>query len=140
MYFYVPIDKDNAPGVKIAKIRATGGDADSNCPGTFLGQFDADMWFTYTATCDGTVTIDTCDINGIDTDLAVEGDGMFILTDGTRDFYTRDGTFAFDVDGRLVDPTTGFVVKGNLANDTVSASSDPTFEAELKELFPFFTK
>ena len=32
---------------------------------------------------------------GIDTDLAVEGDGMFILTDGTRDFYTRDGTFAF---------------------------------------------
>ncbi len=71
---------------------------------------------------------------GIDTDLAVEGDGMFILTDGTRDFYTRDGTFAFDVDGRLVDPTTGFVVEGNLANDTVNASSDPTFEAELKEL------
>ncbi|MGE4632887.1 MAG: hypothetical protein AAEJ47_07610, partial [Planctomycetota bacterium] len=53
----------------------TGTDADVNCAGTFLGQFDADMWFSYTATCDGTVTIDTCDINGIDTDLGVyEGD------------------------------------------------------------------
>lgn len=71
---------------------------------------------------------------GIDTDLAVEGEGMFVLTDGARDFYTRDGTFAFDVSGRLVDPTTGFVVKGNLAIDTVDASSEVAFEAELKEL------
>jgi hypothetical protein len=53
----------------------TGTDADSNCTGTFLGQFDSDMWFSYTATCEGTVTIDTCDELGIDTDLAVyEGD------------------------------------------------------------------
>ena len=53
----------------------TGADADSNCTGTFLGQFDSDMWFSYTATCEGTVTIDTCDANGIDTDLGVyEGD------------------------------------------------------------------
>jgi hypothetical protein len=53
----------------------TGAAADSNCTGTFLGQFDSDMWFSYTATCEGTVTIDTCDPNGIDTDLAVyEGD------------------------------------------------------------------
>lgn len=71
---------------------------------------------------------------GIDTDLAVEGDGMFVVTDGTRDFYTRDGTFSFDVDGRLVDPTTGLVVKGNLANEQVDASADVSFEAELKEL------
>lgn len=71
---------------------------------------------------------------GIDTDLAVEGDGMFVVTDGSRDFYTRDGTFAFDVDGRLVDPSTGLVVKGNLANQTTSTSADTTFEAELKEL------
>ena len=71
---------------------------------------------------------------GIDTDLAVEGDGMFVLTDGTRDFYTRDGTFSFDVEGQLVDPTTGLVVKGNLANDLVDASGKISFEAELKEL------
>ena len=53
----------------------TGADADSNCTGTFLGQFNQDMWYTYTATCDGTVSIDTCDENGFDTDLAIyEGD------------------------------------------------------------------
>jgi len=73
-------------------------------------------------------------LTGIDTDLAVEGDGMFVLTDGTRDFYTRDGTFSFDVEGRLVDPSTGLVVKGNLANDAVDASGSTSFEAELKEL------
>ena len=69
---------------------------------------------------------------GIDTDLAIEGDGMFIVTNGTQDFYTRDGTFAFDVDGRLVDPSTGFVVKGNLANEEADAATgEVSFEAEL---------
>jgi flagellar hook protein FlgE len=71
---------------------------------------------------------------GISTDLGIEGDGMFVLTDGSRDFYTRDGTFSFDVEGRLVDPTTGLVVKGNLANDAIDAASGVSFEAELKEL------
>ncbi|MEE2883529.1 MAG: hypothetical protein VYD70_07355, partial [Planctomycetota bacterium] len=56
---------------------------DTNCTGTFLGAFHQDMWYTYTATCDGTVSIDTCDDTGFDTDLAVY--------DGT-DCATLDGT------------------------------------------------
>lgn len=71
---------------------------------------------------------------GIDTDLAVEGEGMFIVTDGTRDFYTRDGTFSFSVEGQLVDPSTGLVVKGNLAKEEASATGEVQFDAELKEL------
>lgn len=86
------------------------------------------------ASIDTVQTQGSLQMTGIDTDLAVEGDGMFVLTDGTRDFYTRDGTFAFDVDGRLVDPTTGLVVKGNLANEGVDSTGKIGFEAELKEL------
>ncbi|MFH1570566.1 MAG: flagellar hook-basal body complex protein [Gemmatimonadota bacterium] len=70
---------------------------------------------------------------GIDTDLAIEGEGLFIVTDGTRDLYTRDGTFAFDVDGKLMDPATGLVVKGNLAQDATTPGQ-VQFSAELKEL------
>ena len=74
---------------------------------------------------------------GIDTDLAIEGEGLFIVSDGTRDFYTRDGTFTFDVDGRLVDPSTGLVVKGHFAKEetgAATAAEGPQFGAELNEL------
>ena len=51
-----------------------------------------------------------------DTDLAIEGSGFFILSDGVNDFYTRDGAFAFDALGRLVNPNNGMIVQGNIAN------------------------
>ena len=52
------------------------------------------------------------------TDLAIEGDGLFILADGNRQLYSRSGAFRFDRDGRLVDPMTGFYVRGFMADDT----------------------
>jgi len=61
---------------------------------------------------------------GIDTDLAIEGDGFFVVNDGNRDFYTRDGTFSFDSSGRLVDPSTGLIVQGNLANENGALGSE----------------
>ena len=70
----------------------------------------------------------TLQTTGIETDLAVEGDGMFVLSDGIRDFYTRDGTFAFDTTGQLTDPGTGLVVQGNLANE------DGSFKSEVENL------
>lgn len=46
------------------------------------------------------------------TDLAIEGDGFFIIgTQGSVE-YTRDGQFDFDADGRLVSLLTGGPVKG----------------------------
>ncbi len=60
----------------------------------------------------------TLQATGIDTDLAVEGDGYFILGQGASRAYTRDGTFSFDVKGRLVDPGTGLIVQGNMADAT----------------------
>ncbi|UCD58568.1 MAG: flagellar hook-basal body complex protein [Candidatus Hydrogenedentota bacterium] len=52
-------------------------------------------------------------------DLAIQGNGFFILSDGVGDFYTRDGSFGVAVDGTLVDPATGLAVQGWQAVDGV---------------------
>ncbi|MCL5960087.1 MAG: flagellar hook protein FlgE [Chloroflexi bacterium] len=52
------------------------------------------------------------------TDLAIQGDGFFILNDGTRDFYSRDGSFDVAIDGTLVNPATGMKVQGWLPDAT----------------------
>ena len=46
------------------------------------------------------------------TDFAVQGKGFFIVKDGNRAFYTRDGAFDIGVSGELVNPTTGYKVQG----------------------------
>ncbi len=46
------------------------------------------------------------------TDFAIQGDGFFVVSDGKRNFYTRDGAFDIGVDGGLVNPTTGLRVMG----------------------------
>ena len=82
----------------------------------------------------GVASIDTIQAQGsiqttgIETDLAIDGDGYFIVNDGNQQFFSRDGTFAFDTNGKLYDPGTGFAVQGNLAN------ADGTFRSELGDL------
>lgn len=44
-------------------------------------------------------------------DMAVEGDGYFVLSDGEQYLYTRAGSFAVDADSSLVDPATGYHVQ-----------------------------
>lgn len=44
-------------------------------------------------------------------DLALNGKGFFVVTDGVRNLYTRVGTFGLDGDSRLVDQRTGFLVQ-----------------------------
>jgi len=46
------------------------------------------------------------------TDFAVQGDGFFVVGDGQRNYYTRDGAFDIGVDGGLVNPVTGLRVMG----------------------------
>lgn len=65
---------------------------------------------------DTTFTQGSLQTTGRETDLAVEGDGFFILSDGVTKFYTRDGSFAFDALGRMVNPSNGMVVQGNVAD------------------------
>ena len=50
---------------------------------------------------------------GIASDLAVEGDGFFILNDSAgTPLYTRDGSFRRSVSNELVSPSTGFKIQG----------------------------
>ena len=58
------------------------------------------------------------------TDFAVQGDGFFVVGDGQRTFYTRDGSFDIDVGGSLVNPSTGMKVMGWLADATGSVATD----------------
>ncbi len=55
------------------------------------------------------------------TDLALEGDGFFIVSDGLTTYYTRAGQFDFDKDKNLVN-VEGFVVQGW----DVDANGNPT--------------
>jgi flagellar hook protein FlgE len=57
------------------------------------------------------------------TDLAIQGDGFFAVSDGSRRFYTRAGNFQLDASGHLVAPNNGFVLQGRLADATGSLSS-----------------
>ncbi|MFA5784998.1 MAG: flagellar hook-basal body complex protein, partial [Phycisphaerae bacterium] len=44
-------------------------------------------------------------------DLALEGEGYFVVNDGEQDIYTRAGAFSVDSDSYLVDPATGYRVQ-----------------------------
>ncbi|MCL4515987.1 MAG: flagellar hook protein FlgE [Firmicutes bacterium] len=52
---------------------------------------------------------------GQNTDMMIEGDGFFVLQDGSRQFYTRAGAFKLDFDGNLTSPS-GLKVAGWMAN------------------------
>jgi flagellar hook protein FlgE len=49
------------------------------------------------------------------TDLAIEGNSYFVVSNGTGDFYTRNGAFQFDSQGHMVLPTNGFILQGKMA-------------------------
>lgn len=66
-------------------------------------------------------TIDTIHTQGSSettgkvTDMMVDGDGFFIVGDGTNRFYTRAGNFDFDAVGNLIN-TSGLLVQGWMAD------------------------
>ncbi len=49
---------------------------------------------------------------GNKTDLAIQGDGFFMVNSGTGNYYTRAGNFSLDSDGTLVQSGTGYKVMG----------------------------
>ena len=52
---------------------------------------------------------------GVNTDVAVQGNGFFILKDGDKSFYTRAGAFGLDANGVLVNPSNGMKLQGWMA-------------------------
>ncbi len=41
-------------------------------------------------------------------DLAIEGEGYFVLSDGQQNIYTRSGAFTIGANSNLIDPVTGY--------------------------------
>lgn len=62
------------------------------------------------------------------TDMAIDGNGYFVVNDGNSRYYTRAGAFDFDVDGNLINAD-GLRVQGwltNATNWTLDTNGDPT--------------
>jgi len=64
------------------------------------------------ASIDTLHTSSSIEYTGNMTDLAIEGDGYFILSDGAQYYYTRAGNFGFDEEGNFVSTSTGLKVMG----------------------------
>lgn len=54
---------------------------------------------------------------GVNTDVAIQGNGFFVLKNGEETFYTRAGAFGIDNEGTLVNPADGLRVQGWMAQE-----------------------
>ncbi|HGJ65459.1 TPA: flagellar hook-basal body complex protein [bacterium] len=76
---------------------------------------------------------------GNPTDLTIAGDGFFILRHGEESLYTRDGSFAVDATGTLIDPNTGYAVQGRMADSSgniLSSTRITDIRLPIESLFP----
>ena len=64
------------------------------------------------ASIDKIMTQGSLQTTGKNTDVAVSGEGFFVIRDGDKQFYTRAGQFNIDKEGYYVHPGTGLRVQG----------------------------
>ncbi|HEY3060898.1 MAG TPA: flagellar hook protein FlgE [Chloroflexota bacterium] len=62
------------------------------------------------------------------TDMAIQGDGYFVMSDGKQQLFSRDGAFDLGIDGTLVNPASGLHVLGWQA-DPITGVIDTTIPA-----------
>ncbi len=53
---------------------------------------------------------------GNPTDMAIQGNGFFLVSSGNNVYYTRDGSFNLDSDGTVVNPASGLKLLGYVAD------------------------
>lgn len=75
----------------------------------------------------------TFERTGIVTDLALQGDGMFILKSDNQFYYSRAGAFIFDASGNLVNPQNGAIVQGKVANLGVLPSGNSVQDIKIDQ-------
>ncbi|MBO3129990.1 flagellar hook-basal body complex protein [Dermatophilus congolensis] len=63
-------------------------------------------------------------VTNVPTDVAIQGDGFFIVQKGDSKFYTRNGAFSLDQNGNLTSSDGSFVM-GVMAGDPVATAPDP---------------
>lgn len=85
------------------------------------------------ATIDTLHTQGSLQTTGIKSDLAIQGEGFFILRAGDESYYTRAGAFGVDAEGFLVNPANGMRVQGWLA-ETVDGQTMINSSARAEDL------
>jgi flagellar hook protein FlgE len=75
------------------------------------------------ATIESNLSQGTLEQTGNELDMALQGNGYFVVNSGNQNLYTRAGSFGVDAHNYLVDPTTGFRVQrfGTLGNATATS-------------------
>ncbi len=68
------------------------------------------------ASIDNLFTQGGLELTGQITDMAIQGNGFFILSDGNSKYYSRAGAFGFDANSFLVNPASGLYVQGKMAD------------------------
>jgi flagellar hook protein FlgE len=66
-------------------------------------------------------------LTGRATDIAVQGDGYFVIQTGNENLYTRAGSFNLDARGQLVTPSGGLVM--STENQPISVPVDGSIES-----------
>jgi len=65
---------------------------------------------------------------GKQTDLAISGQGFFVLSNGNSQLYSRSGAFDYDTSGNLLVPGTGYKVMGYKADSTGNIDTSQTVQ------------
>lgn len=71
----------------------------------------------------------TLQSTGKATDMAIQGDGYFVMNDGKQNFFSRDGAFDVALDGTLASPASGLHVMGWQADPVtgvINTAATPT--------------
>ena len=93
------------------------------------------------ASIDKIMTQGSLQTTGKNTDVAVSGDGFFIIKDGDKEFYTRAGQFSLDRDGFYVHPGTGLRVQGWNARDDENGNKFINSSASTESIqIPIYSK
>lgn len=71
---------------------------------------------------------------GVNTDLAVMGEGFFVEKMGEKILYSRNGAFGLDRDGMLVNPANGFRVQGFRALQNPDGSTTIDTQSEVRDI------
>jgi len=75
---------------------------------------------TQIASIDQLMTQGSLQNTGSPTDLAIQGNGFFVVNNGSGNYYTRAGNFSLDQNGTLVQSGTGYDVMGWEATNSSS--------------------
>jgi len=93
------------------------------------------------ASIDKMMTQGSLQTTGKNTDVAIAGEGFFVIKDGEKQFYTRAGQFNIDRDGFYVHPGTGLRVQGWNAREDENGNSYISSASSLEDIrIPVYSK